>query len=224
MFAVVFVIMFLYYLTQSKVSIWADLRQQSFFVTYWDKMYFLKTIIIEARISRFDWRMQAGMDKTSQGRSLPARTSSSKQIWISFELAGGTTDVCNHHYSDNIMGAVASQITSLTIVYSGIDQIKCQSSASLAFVRGIHRWPVNSPHKWSVTRKMSPFDDIIKQFFLTWHLSSRQFCCYPIGSLFRKWWFAMSTLTIHCFNNANPSDPMKHKIWLTLQTTHCIRL
>ena len=32
---------------------------------------------------------------------------------------------------------------------------------SLAFVRGIHRWPVNSPHKGPVTRKMLPFDDVI---------------------------------------------------------------
>ena len=46
-------------------------------------------------------------------------------------------------------------------VYSGADQRKHQSSASLAFVRGIHRWPVNSPHKWPVTRKMFPFDDVI---------------------------------------------------------------
>ena len=55
------------------------------------------------------------------------------------------------------MGAIASQITSLTIVYltvySGADQRKHQSCASLAFVRGIHRWPVNSPLKWPVTRK-----------------------------------------------------------------------
>ena len=69
------------------------------------------------------------------------------------------------HYGDVIMGVLASQITSLTIVYStihsGADQRKHQSSASLAFVRGIHRWPVNSPHKWSVTRKMFPFDDVI---------------------------------------------------------------
>ena len=36
-----------------------------------------------------------------------------------------------------------------------------QSSASLAFVRGIRRWPVNSPHKRPVTRKMFPFDDVI---------------------------------------------------------------
>ena len=63
------------------------------------------------------------------------------------------------------MGAMASQITSLAIVYStiysGADQRKHQSSASLAFVRGIHRWPVNSPHTWPVTRKMFPFDAVI---------------------------------------------------------------
>ena len=39
------------------------------------------------------------------------------------------------------------------------DQSKHQSSASLAFVWVIHRSPVNSPHKWPVTRKMFPFDD-----------------------------------------------------------------
>ena len=70
-----------------------------------------------------------------------------------------------HHYSDVIMDMIASQITSLTIVYStvyaGADQRKHQSFASLAFVRGIHRWPVNSPHKWPVTRKSFPFDDVI---------------------------------------------------------------
>ena len=63
------------------------------------------------------------------------------------------------------MGAMASQITSSTIVYStvysGADQRKHQSSASLAFVRGMHRWPVNSPHKRPVTRKMFPFDDVL---------------------------------------------------------------
>ena len=46
-------------------------------------------------------------------------------------------------------------------VYSGADQRKHQSSTSLAFVQGIHRWPVNSPHKGPVTRKMFPFDDAI---------------------------------------------------------------
>ena len=72
------------------------------------------------------------------------------------------------HYRDVKMGAMVSQITSLMIVYPtvylGVDQRKHQSSVSLTFVRGIHRWPVNSPHKWPVTRKMFPFDDVIVNF------------------------------------------------------------
>ena len=63
------------------------------------------------------------------------------------------------------MSTIASQITSLTIVYSTVyspaDHRKHQSSASLAFVWGIQRWQVNSPHKGPVTRKMLPFDDVI---------------------------------------------------------------
>ena len=69
------------------------------------------------------------------------------------------------HYGDVIMSVMGSQITSLTIVYStvysGADQRKYQSSTSLAFMRGIHRWLMNSPHKGPVTRKMFPFDDVI---------------------------------------------------------------
>ena len=61
------------------------------------------------------------------------------------------------HHGDVIMDAIESQITSLTIVYSTVysdaDQRKHQSSASLAFVRSIHWGPMNSPHKWPVTRK-----------------------------------------------------------------------
>ena len=70
------------------------------------------------------------------------------------------------HYGDVTMSAMASQITRLTIVYSIVysDQRKHQSSASLAFVRGIDRSPVNSPHKRPETRKMLPFDDVIMQF------------------------------------------------------------
>ena len=67
------------------------------------------------------------------------------------------------HYNDVIMSS--SQITSVSIVCSavclGVDQRKHKSSASPAFVRGIHRWSVDSPHKGPVTRKMFPFDDVI---------------------------------------------------------------
>ena len=69
------------------------------------------------------------------------------------------------HYRNVIMSVMASQIISLTIVYwivySGTDQRKHQSSASLAFVGGIHQWPVNTPHKGPVTRSMFPFDDVV---------------------------------------------------------------
>ena len=58
-----------------------------------------------------------------------------------------------NHYIDVIKTTMASEITSLTVVYSGTHQRKRQSSASLAFMRGIHRGPVNSPNKWPVSRK-----------------------------------------------------------------------
>ena len=65
----------------------------------------------------------------------------------------------------NLFDLTWLEITSLTIVcptvYSNADHRKHQSAASLAFVRGIHRGPVNSPHKWPVMRKMFPFDDIV---------------------------------------------------------------
>ena len=73
--------------------------------------------------------------------------------------------VCCVHYSDVRMGAIASQFTSLTIVfstvYSDADHRKHQSPTSLAFERGTRRWPVNSPHKGPRTRKMFPFHDVI---------------------------------------------------------------
>ena len=66
------------------------------------------------------------------------------------------------YYNEVIMGMIASQIASLAIVYSTVNsdayQRKHQNSASLSFVRGIH-WE-HSPHKWPVSRKMFPCDDV----------------------------------------------------------------
>ena len=94
-----------------------------------------------------------------------------------------TDDISNcawHHYNDVIMGAIAPQITSITFVFSIVcsdaDQRKHQSSASLAFVRGIHRGPVNSPHKWPVTRKMFPFDDVIMLSEELWWKPKKIYC------------------------------------------------
>ena len=91
-------------------------------------------------------------------------------IWSNLGACGCTCHINpprydDIHYTDVIMGTIASQITSLTIVYSTVysvaDQRKYQSPASLAFVRGIHRRPVSSTHRWPVTRKMFPFGDVI---------------------------------------------------------------
>ena len=84
------------------------------------------------------------------------------------------------HYSDAMMSAMASQIAGVSIVCStvcsGADhQRRHQSSASLAFVRGIHRWPVDSPQKALVTRKMFPSDDVI----MAWCM----FCCQAKSSV-----------------------------------------
>ena len=63
------------------------------------------------------------------------------------------------------MSAMASQITSVSIVYLMFVQAQIKEnitgSASLAFVRGIHQWPVSSWHKGQVTWKMFQFDDAI---------------------------------------------------------------
>ena len=87
------------------------------------------------------------------------------------------------HYNNVIMSMIASQITSLTIVYSTVssdaDERKHQSSASLAFVQGIHRRPVNSPRKWPVTRNVFPFDDVIMEHAnppITHWISFRNWC------------------------------------------------
>ena len=74
------------------------------------------------------------------------------------------------YYSDVTISAMPSHITGVSIVCSTVcscaDQRKHQSSASPAFVRGIHWWPVDSPHKWPVTWKLFPFDDVILESYI----------------------------------------------------------
>ena len=101
----------------------------------------------------------------------------------SVDIMACISKVKTSHYDDVTMSGMASQITSLTIVYStvypGADQRKHQSPASLAFVRRIHRGPVNSPHKWPVTRKLFPFDDVI----MSLSFSPIQFCSFSYSLL-----------------------------------------
>ena len=116
------------------------------------------------------------------------------------------------------MGVIVSQITSLMIVFSTVyletDQRKHQSSASLAYVRGIHRRPVNSLHKWPVMRKMFPYDDVIMQCSipsLQWHhnehdgVSNHQRLHCLLNCLFRRRSKKTSKLCIAGLCEGNPS-------------------
>ena len=107
------------------------------------------------------------------------------------------------HYYDVMMSAIAPQITRLTIVYStvywGADQGKRQSSASLAFVRGVRRWPVNSPHKGPVTRQMFPFDDVIMTSWApTVHSNAILFHYWNCA-----WFFVITTIRVNLKQHFN---------------------
>ena len=144
------------------------------------------------------------------------------------------------HYCDVIMDAMASRITSLIIVYSTVysvaDQRKHQSSASLAFVRGIHRWPVNSPHKGPVTRERfhlmtSPYHGNPMGL---WHddMTSTRFPYYCPFVRVIYWWSVISlhkgprydaffVVRLHTLLNKQPScqwfeTPWRHSCDVTL--------
>ena len=91
---------------------------------------------------------------------------------------GGWGDPLKNHHSDVIMSTMASQIIAVSIVCqsacSGANQRKQQSSASLAFMKGIHHWPVNSPRKGPATRKMFPLNDVIMAIILSCIKTHRQ--------------------------------------------------
>ena len=124
--------------------------------------------------------------------------------------------VVSLHYNDGIMSAMASQIISVSIVYlavcSGSNQRKHQSSAPLAFVREIHRWPMDSPHKGPVTLKMFPFAGVIMEIWL---------CCWQLfynalkSSIYKmklpkcsawNWclgWYCVNLITASCNYDVN---------------------
>ena len=84
------------------------------------------------------------------------------------------------------------------VFFAAADQRKHQSSSPLPFVRGIHRWPLNSPHKWPVTRKMFPFDDVIiyvvVNFLIAWkiHVFSTFYAAVKVKRLYFSTWNSMS--------------------------------
>ena len=150
----------------------------------------LKTFsqLLNKKWQRYRWKTECSLFSIilSQAYAFDLRISTTSARWWHHAL----------HHGDIMMSAMASQITSLTIayltVYSDANQRKHQSSASLAFVRGIHRWPVNFPHKGPVTRKMFPFDDVIMETLsavLAFCADNAKLWCFLCNWLERAVWY-----------------------------------
>ena len=107
-----------------------------------------------------------------------------------------------------------------------VDQRKHQSSALLAFVRGIHRWPVNSPHTWPVTRKMFPFDDVIMNQATTKqnansnrvHNSGDTLWRYNTEVVHNPWWAVGSHMTFRVVINSRMMYPQ-----VMIRNHRCVR-
>ena len=94
-------------------------------------------------------------------------------------------------HCDNSLEMVSQMAMVCSTVCSSADQRKHHSSASLAFGRGIHRWPVNSPDKGPVIRKMFPLDDVI--------METRLFVsCCSVYKSFRNYMRSMSITDVFC--------------------------
>ena len=90
-------------------------------------------------------------------RNLPEWNLQSRQRWP-----------VRSHYGDVIMGTIASQITSLTIVYSTVYSGRSKKTSKLRVTGlcvGNSPGTGEFPAKWPVTRKMFPFDDAIMRLF-----------------------------------------------------------
>ena len=135
------------------------------------------SLSLSITVKRFSVLITTGCFPTSIVYIIIQEWSWFSEVWDAICAVCLRMSVTSHfkHWSEAIMSTMASRITSITIaystVYSGADQWKHQSSVLLVFVRGIHRWPVNSPRKGPVTRELFPFDDVIMMIFINFPLN-----------------------------------------------------
>ena len=99
-------------------------------------------------------------------------------IWLCFALQW------RHNEGDGVSNHQPHDCLLICLFNAQIKENK--TSASLAFVRGIHRWAVNPPHKGPVTRKMFP---LVTSSWLYWvvyyqfSMNSLDIYPYPLGLL-----------------------------------------
>ena len=126
-----------------------DLQILPYFKMYYDTFGGLKICLLDSNLNLYRLISQVYRIFINVDNPLTTLTT---VVGLSLWWRRNEHDSVSHHQLHDCL---------LSTVNSDADQRKHQSSASLAFVRRIHRGPVNSPHKWPVTRKMFPFGDVI---------------------------------------------------------------
>ena len=68
---------------------------------------------------------------------------------------------CSYHNNDVIMSVMTSQITGVSILCFTVCSTDKKHQSVTGLFKGIHRWPMHSPPKGTVTRKMFSSDDVV---------------------------------------------------------------
>ena len=105
---------------------------------------------------------RSGLLHWHRGEDSPQCPNTNEALWwIWVNKSHNSTSPWRHNERDGVSNSPASRLFTQPFIQAHIKEKKNQSSALLAFVRGIHRWPLNSLHIGPVTRKMFLFDDVI---------------------------------------------------------------
>ena len=144
-----------HYVINSDISLISKLFECSFRLAEWDHIRregpLLLPVLIPGTEQGLRRLPQCPPEEQTGRHCLWTATGSKRWVGTNKKKTWRHDIVIFWHYCDIITTTMASQITSLTIVYSTVyscaNQGKHQSSVSLTFKRGIHMWPVNSPHK-----------------------------------------------------------------------------
>ena len=142
---------------------------------------------------------------------LSQRTSNAERISILWRHYGRSP-----HYNDVTMSSIASQITSLTIVYStGLFGCRSKNTSKLrvtGLCAGNSPGTGELPHKWPVTRKMFPFDDVImQQPFPGLGVTESPFVNFSVSKSLILWKVILTTFIFdRCHRSWTAAKPVKY--------------